>query len=53
MEDLLKLKDAQIEALQRQVELLKSKVEEANSILSDLVNEMEVEQFEIMQNGTK
>lgn len=42
MEDLLKLKDAQIEALQRQVELLSEKVNEANSILSDLLKDIEV-----------
>lgn len=46
MEDLLKLKDAQIEALQRQVELLKAKVEEANSILSDILKD--VEQIEVI-----
>ena len=46
MEDLLKLKDAQIEALQREVELLKSKVNEANSILSDILKD--VEQIEVI-----
>lgn len=48
MEDLLKLKTAQIEALQRELDIKTEKLNEANRLLSELAHVLEVNNFEII-----
>lgn len=51
MNDLLKLKDAQIEALQKENEKLRYRLSEASAILSEIAKEFEVINPEILNNG--
>lgn len=51
MNDLIKLKDAQIEALQRENEKLRYRLSEASAILSEIAKEFEVVNPKILNNG--